>query len=941
MPGQETTGNMASFRAFVTGLLLAVTASQVADGREAIWIEGENCTSTSFNQHGWYQNTNIRKDLLSPGTPGGAAGAWLAHYTSKGSTERASATYRIAVAEGGTYSWWIRLNPFSNGNGGGNYSWRYRPAGGTWTAWKALDVSEAKDQMIDLVEPGIDIRFIAWCYGGALDLAPGSYELDVSLMRREGDAENHGGIDAIALVNFPWAPAGVVPPDPNPPASGPGDWFVLTAGPDPFSADSIIDMSRLIEKPAGGHGALTSRGKDFAFEDGALVKFWAIDASMTDTLEAQERQARFYAKHGINMVRQHPVESVLGSLIRDANGRHFDAAKLDRLDRWFSILKANGIYMTWSIFYHHVVLPDEGIDPGLYNELPGRGAGRDTYGLATFIQEYQDSQWQYARELLSHVNPYTGLAYKDDPALAIVEARNEDSVFFHNPLGDGFVRGQSYPNHGVRLKRLWQQWVKDRYKTDQMLSRAWGAGRRTSPTYNSDGSLRSRPDSVDETNMYIYAAWEMEKDGPRFNKSTEKTRMGDFIRFLAEMQRQTYETYQQRLRDLGYKAVTVSTAWYAGGPAASAANLWTDDAMGAIDRHNYCGGGAGGHSITTGKVNNQTHLDKPGRGILSSGLWQVEDKPFIMTEWTQKPPNQWKAEIAPLMAFYGLGLQGWDASYHFAGSRSYMGNGWPNMSSYVTETPHYIGQFPALAFAIYNGHFAEGRIVSARRLSTNAVFAGVDALDQTSGRIGGDENELLAHGDTPVEALAAGRVTLKVADGLPPSYLAPLADWIDGRTQTVQSNTGQLTWDYADKVVTLHSDKTQGLIGFAAGGTYDLPAVTVKDITTPFISLLFTPLDNRPLIESGHILITAMARDKQLGAVYNDDGTELLETGGPPLLLEPVQATIMLKGAPVSSVKVVDIYGVPTDRQVDHPDNTFHLDGRYATYYYEIRRQAP
>jgi hypothetical protein len=938
MPCNRIESQVERVRNTLGGFLLLIATTHIVSARQAIWIEGENCASTSFNRHGWYQNTNIRRDLLSPGRPGVSDGAWLAHYTSKGSTERASAAYRFNIAEGGTYSWWVRLNPFSNSNGGGNYSFRHRRTGGTWTNWTVLDVAEAKDSMIDLVEPGIDLRFIAWCYGGAFSLTPGTYEWEVSLSRRDGDAENHGGIDVMALVNFPWAPAGVLPPDPNVPASKPDEWFTLMAGPDPFSADSIIDMNHLIEKPAGSHGFLTSSGKDFTFEDGTHVKFWGIDASMTDTAEAQERQARFYAKHGVNMIRQHPVESVLGSLIRDANDRHLDAARLDKFDRWFSILKKNGIYMTWSIFYHHTILADEGIDPALYNELPSQGAGKDTYGLATFVREYQDSQWEYARELLKHVNPYTHLAYKDDPALAIVEDRNEDCVFFHNPLGDSFVRGQSYPSHGARLKLLWQQWVKVKYDSNNALSRAWGAGRRTSVTLNGDGSVRSRPDSVDETNMYIYAAWEMETDGPRWNKSSEKARMGDFIRFLAEMQRQTYEMYQQRLRDIGYKAVTVSTAWYAGGPAASAANLWTDDAMGAIDRHNYCGGGAGGHGITTGKVNNQTHLDKPGRGILSSGLWQAEDKPFIMTEWTQMPPNQWKAEIAPLMAFYGLGLQGWDASYQFAGSRSYMGNGWPSMSSYVTETPHYIGQFPALAFAIYNSHFAEGQIVSARRLSLNQIFAGVDALNQTFGRVGGDENELLAHGDTPVEALAAGRVTLKVADGQPPSYLAQLADWINGRRQIVQSNTGQLTWDFGDRVVTVHSEKTQGVIGFAAGGTYDLPGATIKEIATPFISLLFTPLDNRPLIDSGHILITAMARDKQLGTVYNEEGTELLETGGPPLLLEPVQATITLKGGPMSSMKVVDVYGVPTDRQVERTDNTFRLDGCYATYYYEVRR---
>ncbi len=921
------------------GLLLSALASRAGIAREAHWIEGEDSVESSFNRHGWYESSNIAKGLLSPGVPGVSEGDWHTHFTGSGSSEQAVATYRFTIAEGGTYTWWIRLNPFRNSNGGANYSYRLRHFRGSWTGWADLDVSEARDGMIDLVDPGIDIRFIGWCFGGRFELDRGSHDLEVRLQRRPGDEDNHGGIDVMAFVNFPWSPTGTVPPDTNAPAAGPDTWFTLMAGPDPFSADSIIDMSRLIDKPAGTHGFLKNRAKDFVFEDGTPVRFWGIGASMTDTVEARERQARFYAKHGINMVRQHPAQSVLGSLRRDGDSRTFDPERLDRFDRWFSILKANGIYMTWSIFYHHVVLPDEGIDPDLYNELPDRGAGKDTYGLATFIEEYQDSQWEYARRLLSHVNPYTGLAYKDDPALAIVEARNEDSVFFHNPLGDGFVRGESHPHHAARLKRMWQQWVKATYGNDAALANAWGPGLRTTTTKNGDGSVRSWPDSVDETNMYVYAAWEMEADGPNWNKSAERKRMGDFIRFLAEMQRRTYETYQQRLRDLGYQAVTVSTAWDAGGPAASAANLWTDDAMGAIDRHNYCGGGAGGHGITTGSVSNDTHLDKAGRGLLSSGLWQVEDKPFIMTEWTQKPPNQWKAEIAPLMAFYGMGLQGWDASYHFAGSRSSMGDGWPGMSSYVTETPHYIGQFPALAFAIYNGHFEEGSIVAARRLSTADVFAGVDALEQKHGTVGYDEHELLAHGSTPVEALAVGRVTLKVADGQGPSDLPDLSRWLSTRTRTTRSQTGQLTWDYANKVVTVHSDKTQGVIGYAAGGTYDLPGVTIEDVDTPFIVLLFTPLDNRALVESGHILITAMARDKQLGTVYNEDGTELLETGGPPLLLEPVQATITLKGGPLTSVRVVDVYGVPTDTELECAGNTVRIDGRFATYYYEVLRR--
>jgi len=916
-----------SARFVMAVFLLALYFLKPAPANEAIWIEGEDYnTSTFVEKQGagsWYHNDKITKDLLSPGEPGVSDGDWHSHYTSNSYHDSGTATYAFTVTEGGSYSWWIRLNPFRNSNGGADYSYSIDDG-----VWQDIDLSYVTNRL-DLVDPGIDIRFIAWTFGGSVGLAAGPHTLKVRISDRDGaDEQGHGGIDAIAFTNFPWAPTGVVKPDPNPPAPGPDDWFILMSGPDRHSPDSIIDMSRLVEKPAGKHGFLKRDGKDFAFEDGTSVKFWGVDAGMTETVESQRRQARFYAKHGINMVRQHPVQSVLGVLQSGGRSRQFDSARLERWDRWFSILKDSGIYMTLSLFYPHVITPEDGYPQDLYNELPDRGAGKSTSGVVTIMQDLQDAEWHWERVLLEHINPYTGLAYKDDPALAIVEVHNEDSIFWHAPLNDlaEYSNGK-LDRHAAILSTMWMNWVKNHYRNDRSLKVAWGAG--------------TRPDdSVDNPKMKMYGAWEMEADGPRFSKNSEKKRMGDFIRFLAELQRDYYKRRQQRLCEMGYKAVTVTTAWKAGGPAASAANLWTDDAMDAIDRHNYFGGGAGGHNITAGSVSNDTHMNKAGRGILSSGFWQVEDKPFIMTEWTQKPPNQWKAEIAPLFAFYGMGLQGWDASYHFAASRAFIGNGWPAMRSYVTCTPHYIGQFPALAFAIYNNHIEEGDIISARRLSTGDIFAGTDKLQQEHGLAGYDENELLAHGDTAVEALAIGRVTLKIEDGLESSYLGELSAYWDRQAQTVRSSTGQLTWDYGSKVVTVHSEKTQGVIGFTGSGTFDLPGVTVRIGQTLFVSLLFTPLDNRPLIESGHILITAMAQDKQLGTVYNEDGTKLIETGGPPLLLEPVQAILTFKGAPLASVNVVDVYGVPTTRYVEHTGNSFSIDGRYATYYYQVKREV-
>ena len=62
-------------------ILLALTLSLVAplSAKEAIWIEGEDYATSTFNNHNWYENSDISKDLLSPGTPGISAGQSPSH----------------------------------------------------------------------------------------------------------------------------------------------------------------------------------------------------------------------------------------------------------------------------------------------------------------------------------------------------------------------------------------------------------------------------------------------------------------------------------------------------------------------------------------------------------------------------------------------------------------------------------------------------------------------------------------------------------------------------------------------------------------------------------------------------------------------------------------------------------------------------------------------
>ncbi|MEX2093127.1 MAG: hypothetical protein WD971_10645 [Pirellulales bacterium] len=887
-----------SILAFFASVLLAVVTA-AASRADSIWIEGEAAARKSVQQHSWYNS--VKKDVLS-------GEAWLSHYGDK----PGEAGYDVEVAESGKYTLWARLNPVAS-----KPSWRID--GGDWAA---VDFKEARGQQNVAADNKPDHRFIAWVKLGALDLKQGKHAVD---FRWEGGAANSGALDCFVLTSDAFVPAGARKPGDFAKAAGADDWFALLADEDPLSSESIIDMSRFVPAPAGHFGQVIADGKDLRFASGKRpVKFWGCGANVEPgryTREQLTQRAKYLRKFGVNVVRQHAVFDELQS------GGKIDAQKLDEYDYWFAELKKNGIYSDWSVFYHFTIGPDDGYDAELFGELDGRGERKDTYGVICMSPELWRIRNKTLVALLDHKNPYTGRRYADDPALAVVEMNNEDSIFFWNPLG-WLSEGKRMPKHSQQFRRRWAAWVAAKYTTDAALRAAWG-------------ELRGG-DSVAAEELRLMGPWELPGDGPRGTFAGRDRRAGDYVQFLAEMQRDDFAECERAIRATGYKALTVTTGWQVGGAATEAANIWTDSVASMIDRHNYFGGGAGGHGITEGKVNNTSHLATPGGGLFSIGMKQVENKPFSVTEWTQSPPNQWKLEAAPIVAFYGMGLQGWDASFHFAQTGTRLGDGWPGMSSYRTDTPHYLGQFPALAFALYHGHVSEGPIVAGRRLSMADVFSGRDALLQDSTAGGYDAKTLISKGGAPAEAFAVGRVTVGFDGGK--GEQVDYSKFWDERKKTIRSATGELEWDYGHERIIVRTAKTQAIVGKTGDGKSGGRAIELPDVAatfkTPFVSVIFTPLDDRPLKESKQILITALARDAQSGAKYNGDGTRLEAVGTAPLMLEPVQATLRLAGAKPRSVVPCDHYGVPmSGKRVEIAENgEFQIDGTHRAYYYDVRR---
>jgi MYXO-CTERM domain-containing protein len=511
--------------------------------------------------------------------------------------------------------------------------------------------------------------------------------------------------------------------------------------------------------------------------------------------------------------------------------------------------------------------------------------------------------------------PDTGKTYADDAALAAVELRNEDSVFFHwplNALADG-----SLPGHAAALQADWADWLAARYADDAALLAAWG------PTW-----AGSRPgDSLTNPAMPIYGAWEFGADGPVLNPA-EATRMGDFIGFLEETQRDGYQRRGDALRDAGFAGLRITTAWQAGGDAAHLANAWSDSALDAIDRHADVGGGQGGWAIVAGTVDPYTHFDHPGEGLLGMAASQAEDLPFFSTEWDVAAPDPFAAEGAPLVAFYGLGLQGWDAAFHFSASSFTWMGGWPYHTSYVSETPNTFGLSPALATAVHEGHLATGPLAAAQRMTLDAVLSGVDPRAHPPVGSGFDGGDSLV---VPPAVTLRGRVSHAIDAGPP-----EVADW-GALDSVITSLDGALSWDIPGRFTLVQAEKTQGVIGFGGGRTHTLPDATVT-LETDYATVLLTALDGRPLAESARVLITAVARDRESGAAYSADDTSLLSVGGPPLLLEPVVGTITLPG--VTAVTALDVDGWPRVA-VPITDDTFAIDGRWRTCWYLAERPAP
>lgn len=682
-------------------------------------------------------------------------------------------------------------------------------------------------------------------------------------------------------------------------------------------APSAIGMESWLDGPAGKHGGVTiGAAGHLAFTDKTPVKFWGTNLAYTQNTPEKEQAdltAARFAKYGINCVRMHKFTSPGQGIGKDTTATDFDEAALDKLDYFTAQLKKRGVYYGWSHTFGFIARPGDKDKFLNYAELAALSE-RNTYGVINGAPDVQDVMISMVVALLNHKNPYTGMTYARDPALAYLEVQNEDDIFFYT-----FSAMDKCPTYKQAMRERFGGWLQSRYKTQDALAKAWG-------TALGDGKVGGAVDF--QTNPWFFG----DDNIARQTDAGATRRLLDNALFFHSEQNTFYSKFTKAVRAAGYQGPITGSPWQAPSSLPDLLNLRSDAMTGIVDRHNYFGG------EWTGLFD--TMLSKPGSGYLGSGLQQVAGHPFALSEWCHVYPETLSAEGPAIVAAYGLGLQGWDASYEFqslatnGGFRPDAGHGpW---DVWNTDVPSQIGQFPALSRMILRGDVKQGDAISTRRVSLAQLQ---DAKFDFSSKLEQKGDVKVFGGTVPPEALAAGRVLVQFEDETKPSTFPDMKRFGTAAKRIV-SNTKQLTWDYAGKgYFTIATPGTVGVVGFAQGVAFKASGVQIQ-LKSRYASTFVTAMESgATLADCASALITIVARQSNTGFQYFSVDNHVLENGKAPIMVEGVQAALTFSGRPVKAVNILDQDGrAQPNRTIKvSPDGSFSVDtSRDKTLYYQV-----
>ncbi len=658
------------------------------------------------------------------------------------------------------------------------------------------------------------------------------------------------------------------------------------------AGSSPADVSFLLDPPAGKDGFVRIRNGHLVKSSGARLRLWGVHLTdwsrgsvMLPPKEDTPTWARTLARFGVNCVRLHFLDlaSPRGIIaFGGTDSRSFDPDQLDRLDFLVAELKKRGIYVDLNLNVGRSYKSGDGVRD--FDKI------RWAKGMTLYDPRLIELQKEYARQILTHLNPYTKTEYRNEPAIAIVEICNE------NGLWVGFQAPTPY--YEDELTAQFNAWLVKNLSREELRRLREISG-------VADGAIIPRLRGAEVA-------------------SAPKERFVAEMNFVTAKEREFYQDMAGFLRNqLGVKAPITGTADHSHS-GSSYPMLLSLSKLDILDGHVYWQHPGSPPPTNTPMVNDPLHST-----VVQLSRTAFAGKPYTVSEFNHPFPNEWACEGIPILAAYGS-LQDWDAIilYTFepkmaADWKPYVGDPFD-----ISLDPVRMTEMATGALMFLRGDVRPALTTVERTYSHEQVIASrlLPRTEQPYFTPGFSLEIPLVHG-TRIRSLN-GAATGKFA--------AP-----DCRSAIV-SDTGELSWQGAAQqtgLVTVDTGRTQALIGFVRANGRSTKNLSA-DIGNRFAGIVLSSLDSRPIARTGRMLLTAGSRVTNTGMKWNAGHTRLVDQGGSPSLIEPVAGSVRLRnldGARGVTALALDgagaPFGSPIEAKKDAGDWVLPIGDPVTTWY--------
>ena len=309
------------------------------------------------------------------------------------------------------------------------------------------------------------------------------------------------------------------------------------------------------------------------------------------------------------------------------NGREFNKKGLDRFDYFVAKLKEKGIYLHIDLIVARDFREGDGLD---YPGNPGSCVKR----FPMYNKRMIELQKEYAKMILCHINPYTGLALIDDPAVVVVQINNEESAISGTMGTDGREDMQPYRDE---VQKRFNHFLLMKYGTREQLKKAW--------TNGESCALRCEEDPEKGTVLGVDGEAYQPVNDPasEWDSGVNSARYADFMEFGIWINRNFYQRMKDYLHSLGVKVPIVTSNLLTG-----AADIYGHMDGDIIENNSYFN-----HPLLP--VQNNTYhvlgpreyvsvnpltMQKGGNPkattLLSlASMAALEGKPFMLSEWNE------------------------------------------------------------------------------------------------------------------------------------------------------------------------------------------------------------------------------------------------------------------------------------------------------------------